>query len=282
MPTADEVREAQRQNWNRVAPIMRKWGWAIAAMETPAGERLLDHLHLSDAARVLDVATGSGDAGQAAARRVPNGSVVGLDLGDEMVKVAVENARKNGISNFEGRAGDACDLPFPDESFDAAFCRMSVGLFPDPLLATRELLRVVVPGGRVGLAMWGAAEKNPWMVSPVEVLNETLQLEAPPPGATSCFRHSEQGSLLGLLQEAGAIGTVEESVEVAHDFGTPENYWAMIREFTPGIARPLAAATPEKRDEVEKAVLARLREENPGGGMIARGFAWVVAGSKAS
>ncbi len=122
-------------------------------------ERLLDLLPWRGDERVLDVGCGRGLLAVAAARRVPSGRVVGIDLwraedqsanGPEGV---VENARIEGVSErIEVRTADMRELPFPDGHFDAvvsAWAVHNVGDAPERARALVEMVRVLRPGGHL-------------------------------------------------------------------------------------------------------------------------------------
>lgn len=103
---------------------------------------------LAPPARVLDLATGTGDLALALARRFPRARVTGLDLTPAMLAVARRRAARAGVGRrvalVEGRA-DA--LPFPDGAFDAVTCAFGFRNFPDPKAALAEAARVLAPGG---------------------------------------------------------------------------------------------------------------------------------------
>jgi demethylmenaquinone methyltransferase/2-methoxy-6-polyprenyl-1,4-benzoquinol methylase len=94
--------------------------------------------------RVLDVCTGTGALAELLRRRVgPDGEVIGLDLTEAMLEVA--RARVQGVGFL---VGDACHLPFPDQSFAAATMAFGLRNVQDRQLALAELYRVLRPGGR--------------------------------------------------------------------------------------------------------------------------------------
>jgi demethylmenaquinone methyltransferase/2-methoxy-6-polyprenyl-1,4-benzoquinol methylase len=100
--------------------------------------------------RLLDVATGTGDLAIMAARAHPEIEVSGVDLVPKMVERGMKKVTRKGL---EGRVtlleGDALDLPFQRDSFDAATIAFGIRNIPDTLGALREMMRVTVPGGRV-------------------------------------------------------------------------------------------------------------------------------------
>jgi SAM-dependent methyltransferase len=107
--------------------------------------------------RVLDVACGTGVlAAEAAGRAGPTGSVTGLDLSPEMLAVA---ARLHPTVRWQQGSGDA--LPFPDQSFDAVVSQFGLMFFPDQVAGLREMWRVLVPGGRLAVAVWASLADTP-------------------------------------------------------------------------------------------------------------------------
>jgi demethylmenaquinone methyltransferase / 2-methoxy-6-polyprenyl-1,4-benzoquinol methylase len=107
--------------------------------------RAADLAAVGSGARALDVATGTGDLAIELARRVgPEGEVVGSDFSEEMLALA---RRKAPALRFEW--GNALELPYPDDGFDAATVGFGARNFSDLDRGLREMARVVRPGGRV-------------------------------------------------------------------------------------------------------------------------------------
>jgi demethylmenaquinone methyltransferase / 2-methoxy-6-polyprenyl-1,4-benzoquinol methylase len=112
-------------------------------------ERAADFARIGPGARVLDVATGTGDLALELARRVaPGGEVVGSDFSEAMLARARRKAQPAGAElRFEW--GDALELPYADGSFDAATVGFGARNFSDLARGLVEMVRVVRPGGRV-------------------------------------------------------------------------------------------------------------------------------------
>jgi ubiquinone/menaquinone biosynthesis C-methylase UbiE len=118
---------------------------------TPVGESLCEALDLHAGQTVLDVACGNGAATLAAARRFT--SATGLDYVPALLARAEERARAERL-DVTLVEGDAEALPFRDRQFDVALSTFGVMFTPDHARAARELVRVVRPGGKIGLASW--------------------------------------------------------------------------------------------------------------------------------
>ena len=115
------------------------------------GESLCEAVDLLSGERVLDVAAGNGNASLAAARRFAH--VTSTDYVPELLEQGRERARAERLP-ITFQVADAEQLPFPDDSFDVVLSTYGVMFAPDQDRAASELLRVVKPGGRIGLANW--------------------------------------------------------------------------------------------------------------------------------
>ena len=120
----------------------------------PIAERLVDAAGLRAGDAVLDVATGTGDAALAAARC--GCEVTGVDFVGALLERGRERAADEGLDVNFGE-GDAEDLPYPDDSFDAVLSCVGVMFTPDHVRAATELVRVCRPGGTIALANWTPA-----------------------------------------------------------------------------------------------------------------------------
>lgn len=153
-------RRVQRYGWDRAADAYASlWGHPLA----PARSALLDRAELAADQRVLDVACGTGAVAFAAAARVGRaGRVVGVDLSGRMVDVAAGAVAPEGSATvtFERMDGEALDLP--DGRFDAVLCAFGLMYMPDPDRALREMRRVLRPGGRLAVAVWGERARCAW------------------------------------------------------------------------------------------------------------------------
>jgi demethylmenaquinone methyltransferase/2-methoxy-6-polyprenyl-1,4-benzoquinol methylase len=113
---------------------------------------LVDSLQLTGDERVLDLATGTADVAERLAHRLPKGHVVGLDPSEGMLAIGREKIQARGLSSrIELVSGDAQALPFADASFAAITMAFGIRNVPDRAKALREMARVLLPGGRLGI-----------------------------------------------------------------------------------------------------------------------------------
>jgi SAM-dependent methyltransferase len=109
-------------------------------------------LALSPGDGVLDVACGTGNFSRDFARSVGGeGLVVGIDVSQTMLARAVEDTRGAGLDNAAYVRGNAQELPFVSDSFDAVCCFAALHLFQDPMRALDRMTDVLTPGGRIAL-----------------------------------------------------------------------------------------------------------------------------------
>ena len=114
MPSADEVRDAQRETWAGLSAGWEKWESIIMGQLGPVGAAMIERLEIAEDQQHLDVAAGTGEPGLTIASLSPKGRVVLTDLAAEMLDVASRRARALGIANIETKVCGADDLPFDD------------------------------------------------------------------------------------------------------------------------------------------------------------------------
>lgn len=135
-------------------------------------ERILESARLSDGEDVLDVGCGTGILARAAARQLDDsGSVTGIDLNDDMLRVARQSNEA-----VTWQLGPAENLPFPDDSFDRVVSQFALMFFADQSAGLEEMARVTRPGGTV--ATWASIEESPGYHAMVGLLQRLFGDEA--------------------------------------------------------------------------------------------------------
>ena len=124
--------------------------------------------------RVLDVACGTGILAREVARVVgPTGFVAGVDADAGMLAVAARTAPQ-----IEWRLAAAESLPYADRAFDAVVSQFGLMFFDDRRAAVREMMRVLVPRGRVAIAVWGSLEDTAAYETVVTILERVVGRQA--------------------------------------------------------------------------------------------------------
>ena len=152
---------SQPEHWQLVGDAPELYErYKVPALFRPLAQLFLEQVGLRVGERVLDVACGTGIVARLAAPQVgPAGQVVGLDFHTGMLDVARAQPSGSGAT-VEWRHGDAMALPFADASFDVVLCQQGLQFFPDKVRGLREMARVLVPGGRLALSVWGAVNPH--------------------------------------------------------------------------------------------------------------------------
>jgi SAM-dependent methyltransferase len=243
--------------WAAVAPAWAEHAAYADARGAHVTEKLLELTAPSPGDRVLELACGPGGTGLAAAARVaPDGEVVISDVAAEMTAIAAARAESLGLTNVSTRNLDFEDIEQPDDSFDVVLCREGLMFATDPIRAAREIHRVLRPGGRLAVAVWGPRERNPWLGLVFDAVGAQLGRPVPPPGIPGPFSLGDAGELHRLLSDADLADVRVSELEVPLRAGSFEEWW----QRTSALAGPLStilAALPEPAIET---IRARLRE----------------------
>jgi len=162
-------------------------------------------LHLRSATRLLDVACGPGNFTAPLAAQLSTGSLaVGFDISEPMLTRAVQD--NSGPRTCYVR-GDARELPFGDETFDAVCCFGALYLIPEPFRVAHEMIRVLRPGGRIAILTSYAGQPPPLNLA----VNTTTRLI----GLTMF----DKDAFVDLFTEAG-LTDVEQQTQRALQFVT--------------------------------------------------------------
>jgi ubiquinone/menaquinone biosynthesis C-methylase UbiE len=213
---------------------------------------LLAEVSLGVGHRVLDVATGTGEAATLAAARVGTpGRVVGIDVSAPMLRVAASKVVNQPVSLF---LMDGQTLAFRDGSFDAVICQLGLMFLPDPATALREWTRVLRRSGRLAVCVWAAPERVPLFGILMGELSRYFPEERALLYQPSAFADAHTLERLLARAELKAIRLTRESR--AHRFKSFDEYW---QPFEAGggrhgqlFVRLPAAARQTVREDVRK------------------------------
>ena len=253
-PFVDEYRSASLNAWSTVAPDWAQLTDRIDRQLGPAADWIIDALDLQPGQSVLELAGGPGTLSLMAARAVgSSGHVLYSDFAEPMVDAARERLTAEGLTWVEFRRIDAEAMDLPDASVDAVACRMGYMLMAEPSVALRETARVLRPGGKLALAVWGEQGSNPWAAVPIREIASLLSLPTPPPGAPGLWSLSDESRLRGELEQAG-FGSVEiVALDGVTEFESADQWIEMTRR----LAGPLRSLW-ESLDEPTRAEVEQL------------------------
>ena len=238
------------------------WSQAVFARRTGRVAEFLTP-HLRAGMRLLDCGCGPGTITADLAKVVAPGEAIGIDLREEAVAQARAGARERQIANLTFRQATIYQLPFPDASSDAAFTCAVLQHLATPVVALREIRRVLKPGGVIGIAdgssMFTIRYPNNPLLDKFDRLR-TLERDYAlgQPGETLPLR--------GLLREAG-FGRSQASglltTEVGLPAGTPEEtrrvaqtHVLRLRGVLGTLALEQGWATKEELEQIAEALLA--------------------------
>ena len=253
---AEAYKRTEQQAWDSFS---RRYTKVALPEFQPYGDRLVQMASLRRGMWVLDVATGPGEPALTAARRVgPRGLVLGIDFSRAMLRTAASRARQSGIRNVQFRHMDAEHLKLPGMMFERVFCRFGLMLMPDAQEALRETYRVLVPGGRVAVAVWSAQSK----VNTLGIVRRALErYDAfdPPLGAPDFFRFGKAGAIERALRAGGFRQVRSERLTVEWVFKGPVEFWDSMKQ-GPSLRRVLSRVPPSVRTAVKEDVFRALEK----------------------
>ena len=216
---------------------------------------LVKAAQLKPGMKVADLASGVGDPAITLAEGIgPNGRVMAIDHIFKQVAGAKKNASEKGLTNLSFQRADAQALPFFDQTFDVVTCRFGAMFFPDIDQAGREILRVLKPGGKVLLLVWGPREQEEGNMCMMQIIRKYTS-KHDDPQFWNRNKVSDPGPLLAILRGVGFehveaeshtvpevwLGTLEEYLEISCD-----GFWD--------------DKTFENKEQVRDEVLANMRK----------------------
>ncbi len=224
----------------------------IGTQITIVAELLIESLDLHSTERVLDVATGSGNAAMAAARR--GCEVVGLDYVPALLDRARRRVEADGLT-AEFVAGDAEDLPFGDGSFDVVSSVFGAMFAPNQERTAAELARVTRSGGRIGLVTH----------TPEGFIGQLFKTNArhvqPPAGVRSPIQWGTEERLRELFDGEIAELHAEKKTYVWR-YRSPEDYVQYWRRYYGPTLKAFEAVGDEGRAALETDLLELIASFN--------------------
>ncbi len=264
--TAQE-REDTRPAWDKIAP-------GYDRTNTPTqmwlGQEGLRRAGLRAGMRFLDVAAGSGSLSIPAARL--GARVMATDQSPIMLELLQARARKEGL-NIETRVMDGHALELDDNSFDMAGSQFGVMLFPDMPKGISEMVRVVKPGGRMLMTVYGDPHKIEFLDFLVGATQSVRpDFNGPPMDPPPLeFQLSDPDMLHKELSASGLKDVKVESITETTEHKTGKDLWEWLIWSNPIVETVLSSLNLTNDDRgVVQQTLEKMVRERAGGSNAAK------------
>ncbi|MCT7378047.1 class I SAM-dependent methyltransferase [Chelativorans salis] len=257
----EEQKQAQAA-WDKIAPGYDRTN---TLTQMWLGNEGLRRAGLLQGMRFVDVAAGSGALSIPAARI--GARVLATDLSPVMLELLRERARKEGL-DIETRVMDGHDLALDDDSFDMAGSQFGVMLFPDMPKGIREMARVVRPGGRVLMNVYGDPRKIEFFGFFVRAIRSVRpDFTGPPMDPPPLpFQLQSPERLRKELTSAGLKDIRVETITETTEFETGEALWEWLIWSNPIVEMVLGSLdlTSDEREVIQHALDEMVQERASG------------------
>jgi SAM-dependent methyltransferase len=219
-----EIAEASAAGWERRREFVERTAAPVRAW-------LVRELKARPGDTVLELGAGAGDTGfEVAAGLGEGGRLICSDFSPAMLDTARRRAAGLGLRDVEFRVVDGERPALDDASVDRVLCRFAYMLMADPDQALRETRRILRPGGRVALAVWGPPQDNPFFATIGGVLVARGHVPPPDPSRPGVFAMGDAGRTRARLEEAGFPDVRVEAVGVRFEVASVDEYLAAHTE----------------------------------------------------
>ena len=247
-PIEDHNKEARGQLATSLYELRNEL-WAISR---PVTAWLVRQINPGPGEIILELLAGTGDTGFVAASFLgPNGRLICSDRSAEALDIAKMRANELGINNVEFRVLNPEKIELPDNSVDAVICKWGI-TSTNHMEALRESRRVLRPGGRLALAVWGDPIKNPW----ISLIHNLLIGKGyiPKSSFSDIFNLSNIDSLKEVLTESGFLTVEVSSMETTLRFPDKETYWQVITQLGGNYSRFMSSLSKDELSELRELI----------------------------
>lgn len=251
-------RRIQRYGWDAAtAAYQRDWVPLLEELTRACVRRA----GISVGARVLDLATGTGvGAFHAAELAGPEGVVTGLDISEQMIGQATDASNRRGSASVRFERRDMEDTGVADGAIDAVTVAFGLMYAADRGAACAEIARVLKPGGRVSVCVWGRRAACGW-AEVFPIVDAHVESEVCP----LFFSLGVPGALVFALSRAGLVDVEEERVPVTLAWKSADEATSAMLEGG-AVALAWKRFSPATREEVRAAYLDSLAPFRRGAG----------------
>lgn len=244
--------------WSAAAPAWNAHADYVDSRTRAATDVMLHAAALDAGVRVLELGCGPGGLGLEAAARVAGGHVTLSDIAPEMVVIAAARAETRGIANVTLRVLDLAAIDVPDASYDVVLSRDALMFVDPPSIAVTEIRRVLVPGGRAVVAVWGARAANPWLGVLLDAVTAVTGFPVPPPGVPGPFSLGDARALRRLFVGSRFTDVTVDEVDAPARFASFDEWWSTVPALAGPLGQLLAGMPDETRDAIRDAAASAL------------------------
>lgn len=244
--------------WQQVA---RRYTADFAGLTVQAAGALLDSACVQPGMEVLDVASGQGDLAALAARR--GARAMGVDFSEAMLTLARQRH-----PSVPFQQGDACALPFLDNSFDAVLINFGLLHFSSPEQALGEAHRVLRPGARLSFTVWAPAEETPGFDSILQALADHGDWLVPLPTAPSTLQLSDARECVHTLCASGFGEPCVTRLPLRWELPSSAALFDAMSQGTVRTGGMLRAQTQEALTAMYASVASALRQYEQDGSIV--------------
>lgn len=238
----------------------------VTPTHQPLAQEAIARLNLRPGSRFLDVASGSGALGLAAARL--GAQVIATDISPRMISHLNTKARAERLPNLNGQVMDGHHLEFENDSFDCSGSQFGVMLFPDLPRGLSEMARITKPGGQVLMVTFGPPSKVEFLgfflTAVKHVVPDFAGLPMSPPPLP--FQVSDPAKLERAMVSAGLTAVQIETTIETLAFESAAQLWRWLANSNPIGTKLVGSLSQDQQVSVRSLLDEMLRERANGHG----------------
>lgn len=249
----DKFKVDQRKSWDSVARGWKEWWETFENGVQHVSDRLIELAGIRPGNRVLDIATGIGEPAVSAAKVVGKGGhVTATEMSTEMLTIAEERSRSLGLDDImDFKQSDAENLELgTNQAFDAVLCRWGLMFLPNLGNALVNIHQMLLPRGRMAVAVWSEPSKVPLINIPMSTAREYLRDPLVGQAVPGRFSLADVGAFKNSLLKAGFTDIQSETINVTFEFDSVEDYTKFNQDIVAHIRTLLANETERRKEEI--------------------------------